>query len=1364
MPPAIRRLFAVVALLFALPFAQAGKVENIVLLNDYSDDNPEDQVAYTTDPKMGHWVGFDAFTGHQSGILYQSGVLNWFWEVESDSVDTELDVSREGTFGLGMDFNPVFAKIAVQESPLYSSYSYYAPHTVPADISAAKIGPVTQECEYTGYTKTAITEANLTTEIEFDGLAKSALPTDGNVGRQPDLLNTSYQTNIELKTTTSKFGGKLCDGEGSEDYVFTLADYRWGRQTTKFRVKGRCPGKYLLSYSVGAYEPIYSRYDYQVGPGGYWTWGSQIAMGARNGASLKRTQIEVTIGEDGWMEGDAIPLPIPPVPETETHPTGVGYELITRPEQAEAYGVDLHRDALNNPDPESWLNHAMTLEPVDCGCGGPSGGGDPGSGGPTLGSVHLDLNLGLLTGGGSAGRIVLRSPGVTSDLLTPAALKLIGSTASDWSSEVSAIEVSGGLRQIRAPQTFVDIVPTSATSYAIRFYPEDAAGSFDPAHPVATPAGTPHTVWTVGPGTVSGSVAITRAGSGAAGWEFRTLADGSIELVRNGVSESHRRYSSGGTIVEEGKTSDPVYGLVSRYRRVWGMVDGALKEKENVQLGAAGDILRGLVTDPVSGGQIYRVGTHELYSRTDTYSGGFTSQFTSYQDWSSDYRSSVGEELGDLDGDQKYEKLTSTTNISSPDRRTGYTHVIAYSAAFAHAGANYKKEETRQAITPYSIYWDSPDKRTTTRWTFADGAHAGQTAWEFFPDGSATRWTYGTDAEGHTVTIQEIGTPDAGTTAILHGTRSTRTEDAQGRLVASEERDIATNLVFASEEILERDPVHGTPTLTVRNGKEETRTYSTCCGRLETITFDGLVRTILYDGLDREAGEEIRSVSGTFVSGERNELDALGRVRKTYQRLGGTNERLVATADYDLAGNLTATWRLGGGAVTYSETVNSSGQWVKTTNRAESASGADDALEEVSITSGNGVPLEFRRNGVLITKWTYDSADVGRAVTEIKVGENDSESETVTSVYSMLGELVSVEYPYPEGAHSETEYEVAGRPKRQTDADGVQTLFAYTRDADGEHVVTALDLNRDGQINYGASGTTADRITRTTTTYGTRDGLTVAKTLAEQWIEDGDTPRTVSVDERAVDGSRIWRTVLGTQTTQIVIAQDPQSGVRTETTTLPDQTRTIRTRLGDQVTSEVRQDASGGTVVSVTNQYDGYGRLWKVTDARGTTTLAYDAADQLYTVTTPDPGDGPQVTTYGHNDRGAVTSVTHPNTTTTHTRYWADGSVKRVWGSRAYPEYRTYDRQGRLKTLTTWQDYNPASHTGAGAAVTTWDYHSQRGWLENKRYQNNQGPSYTYTAAGPVPPHLGSHRRRTAARHHLRAQRGRRTRLGRLFR
>ena len=56
----------------------------------------------------------------------------------------------------------------------------------------------------------------------------------------------------------------------------------------------------------------------------------------------------------------------------------------------------------------------------------------------------------------------------------------------------------------------------------------------------------------------------------------------------------------------------------------------------------------------------------------------------------------------------------------------------------------------------------------------------------------------------------------------------------------------------------------------------------------------------------------------------------------------------------------------------------------------------------------------------------------------------------------------------------------------------------------------------------------------------------------------------------------------------------------------------------------------------------------------------------------------------------------------------------------------TYDHAGRMKTMKTWRNF--ASDTGA--ALTTWNYSAQRGFLLAKQYADGQGPTYTYTPAG----------------------------------
>ncbi|EIQ01743.1 RHS repeat-associated core domain protein, partial [Opitutaceae bacterium TAV1] len=313
----------------------------------------------------------------------------------------------------------------------------------------------------------------------------------------------------------------------------------------------------------------------------------------------------------------------------------------------------------------------------------------------------------------------------------------------------------------------------------------------------------------------------------------------------------------------------------------------------------------------------------------------------------------------------------------------------------------------------------------------------------------------------------------------------------------------------------------------------------------------------------------------------------------------------------------------------------------------------------------------------------------------------------------------TVRHEYPDGAAETFTYDSAGCLIRQADPDGVTTLFAYNDR--GEQTVTALDINRNGVIDYAGD----DRITRTTTTYTTRGSAIVRRTVTEAWETAGDNPTAVSITETAVDSLQSWSTIRDL-TTHTTVIQDGNGG-RTETITAPDSSTTVLTYVQGRLTGEIRKDASDVTLSEVASSYDPHGRLASQTvTGIGATTYSYFDDDRIATVTTPDPGDGSQTTSYAYNNRGWQTKVTHPDGAEAETTYYPTGQVKRTWGARTYPVEYSYDTQGRLKTLTTWKDFEGTT----GEAVTTWNYDPQRGWLLNKRYADNQGPAYTYTPAG----------------------------------
>src|SRR5574344_939766 len=68
------------------------------------------------------------------------------------------------------------------------------------------------------------------------------------------------------------------------------------------------------------------------------------------------------------------------------------------------------------------------------------------------------------------------------------------------------------------------------------------------------------------------------------------------------------------------------------------------------------------------------------------------------------------------------------------------------------------------------------------------------------------------------------------------------------------------------------------------------------------------------------------------------------------------------------------------------------------------------------------------------------------------------------------------------------------------------------------------------------------------------------------------------------------------------------------------------------------------------------------------------------------------------------------------------GNLVLTYGSRQYPVGYSYDRLGRVKSMTNWTTYPNTN----GMRVTKWNY-SNRGVLTNKVYADGSTWDYTYT-------------------------------------
>jgi RHS repeat-associated protein len=122
----------------------------------------------------------------------------------------------------------------------------------------------------------------------------------------------------------------------------------------------------------------------------------------------------------------------------------------------------------------------------------------------------------------------------------------------------------------------------------------------------------------------------------------------------------------------------------------------------------------------------------------------------------------------------------------------------------------------------------------------------------------------------------------------------------------------------------------------------------------------------------------------------------------------------------------------------------------------------------------------------------------------------------------------------------------------------------------------------------------------------------------------------------------------------------------------------------------------------------------------------FDNADRPVAVTVGSGTTMAQTTTQFYNELGQTWRALKPDGTSVTNEFYTTGQLKRTFGSQTYPVEYTYDYAGRMKTMKTWQNFA----TDSGAAVTTWNYHAQRGFLSSKQYADSQGPAYAYNSGG----------------------------------
>jgi RHS repeat-associated protein len=964
-----------------------------------------------------------------------------------------------------------------------------------------------------------------------------------------------------------------------------------------------------------------------------------------------------------------------------------------------------------------------------CGVGGSAGKG-------RSASIFAQFGLGQATNGFSIDGLTLSSAQPSLTLATPAGLAI---PTNNPNTEI--IEVSGQVRQVTAPQTFVDIVTNNDFSYEIRYYLFSQRGSM--VGGLYGVSGSPFVTWKVENPDASTNtynrIRFTETrGANVRTYDYTYSGSKTNTTWKLDYPGGLREDEWDSAVVTNVDTSGPYY---MRYETNVVRVPGGADQFKSLRiykyLGGLGGY-EALVQETIDPDNNPKTTTYSYYEYDRPNGSLKPLKLVTHPDGSWEYYSSydsvmrpanVYSSFGDEPAPSGYDvpdpslcRLVeySYSPISSDDDGTQFPNVPRSVLTYVKnnpVSASYmiaKPGERDDIRSPYPTWYGDPTNLITVTKYFTNGVNSGRIMSVQNPDGTMSLYSYGVAADGSQTNTVSTGQPNSGGTAIVDGAESVTVLGPVGQMILHTEADIASGILTADDIYDNYDYLGRPQQVSHLDGTTEQTQYA-CCGVDNTTDRDGVVTQYLYDAMKRQVGSSRLNITTTNV------LDAAGRTLETI-RIGSDNSQIiVGQSGYNVAGELILQTNALGGVTSYIHT-----------NDATSG-----AKIEITINPDNGTVTnlyyidgslkETIGTAVHATRYEYDSGYPYLTTAEIKLNPDGTDtSEAVTNYMDGLGR--SYQTIYSDGSMSQSFYNGVGQLWKAVDPDGVTTLYQYN--AKGEQEYTAIDIDRNDTIDF--NGT--DRITRTLNDFTTDNGANVRRSRVYGWTVNGSSSSTLlSTTETSVDGLRSWQTQYRDASTPVTSQSATvfsTGGNRYATNTAPDGSYTVGAYLNGRLSSVTQKDSTGSQLASISYTYDAHGRQYSSTDARnGATTYSYNIADLISSVTSPNPGNGgaAQTTTTYYNPSQQVTNVMNPDGTSVITEYLPTGELLQTHGSRTYPVAYTYDYAGRMKTMKTWQNFVGNS----GTATTTWVYDGYRGFLTNKTYDGGSpGPGYTYTSGG----------------------------------
>lgn len=1016
----------------------------------------------------------------------------------------------------------------------------------------------------------------------------------------------------------------------------------------------------------------------------------------------------------------------------------------------------------------------FTVKVVCQGCGSCS----PGSGDPQDKSIHLDLNLGQLADGRTAGHLSLYTEHPTERIFTPDALFY----DRESNGATTLRDANGCLRQIRSADVLVDIVTNNGffCSYDIQLYSPSDWGVPDETGLYA-PAGVPFLSWRVyAPrtlsfeGKVNGDprhVVLVKMQRGAQyvrydydydesqmGWTLtsgRTYNhndddwDNGLKIeVRSSEWDAEHLLRTENYFIKD-ILGEVTYREENVYRQFpWGEARVKTTQGEGASARVAE---RGYYEDPLLPDRYARL----AWERHPD--GNFT-----WRDYDAngrvvmEARAWKDAEVPTLESNVLLASSAVTLydfaptdpaddGSVSPWEPRVVTELVAgtvvaktyYSYVAAANGEVTKIQE--QCVSPTSSFGAADNLRTiTVYYSNEDAFWSGQVKSVEYPDGRLDRYVLERGAwvtNGETAEFSPLDTGDHLRTTLIHGT----TLHPEG--LGNTTREVSVRPILG-EDILRKTYVYtgGTNVCAdwtrrefderghlvaehYANGLSHIYGWSDCCGKESDTDVDGVLTLFAYDVLGRVETQtkmgvpRISADPGYAYQSSiitSNRYNASGNILQV-KRAGA----IIEENNYDLSGSLVETLDSSGLITQY---ASSEGGRVATVVRPGGAT-------EITENYPDGQVKSITDTGVMPRFHDYGVNPDGSKWTTVRTGASNSPIWEKTTT-DMLGRTVRMEKPGFGGVVRATTYDYNNQGQltavRQWQGDnpavpaGVATLFEY--DELGDQIRTVQDVNGNGLIDLEGP----DRVQETQVRIVTISGKRWRETRSKTYPQQGSSNSVVlAIQRQQIEGEGSGAAYVSSEsvdnrgnTNRTTYTVDPVKKIVTVIQNPPDSTVDAVTIHRNGLLHSTRPAVWRDPTYYA---YDYIGRVVKVTDPRtGPQYTEYNERNQV--VKTWDVAG--QITRYGYDENtGLKIAVTDALGQVTYTAYDLQGRPTNVWGA-TYPVAYEYDSYGRMAAMKTWRDTNSESD------VTRWFYDEATGLLTNKVYADGSGPGYEYDAAG----------------------------------